>query len=280
MKEEIESLIQKSLKEDIGEEDITTSTLFPSYISSRGVIKTNEGGILCGIEIAKEVFLSIDKDLFFPFSLKDGKKIRENERVMVIEGDGRSILKGERTSLNFLTHLSGISTYTYKFVENVRDLNIYILDTRKTIPGLREIEKYAVKIGGGKNHRKGLYEKVLIKDNHLSLLSKDRKKAIKKALSMFKGKEVELEVESLEEAILAVENGVSIIMLDNMNEKEISETVKRIREKDKDVIIEISGNINLSNIRNYAIHGVNWISIGKITHSAPSLDFSLEIAPA
>ena len=281
MKKQIQNLIEMALKEDIGKEDITTRLLFPSPVLSQGKIIVKEKGIICGLEIAKEVFSHLDTSLSFPYMREDGKEVEEGEEVMVIRGDGRNILKGERTALNFLGHLSGIATYTRKFVEKIGDLPVYILDTRKTTPGLRVLEKYAVRVGGGKNHRMGLYDMVLIKDNHLSILGEERKEAIRKSLRICKGKgfKIEIEVQNSEEALIAAEEEADIIMLDNMNREEILSAVKKIRERNSKVIIEVSGRVDLNTVREFALTGIDWISVGKITHSAPSLDSSLSLYP-
>jgi len=278
--EELNSLIQKALQEDVGERDITTQLLFPESVPAIGEIIAGEEGILCGIEVAKRCFSMVDPGLRFLEWKKDGEEIKKGELILRIKGDGRSLLTAERTALNFLSHLSGIATLTHKIVRKKRG-NIEILDTRKTIPGLRKLEKYAVKIGGGKNHRMGLYDMVLIKDNHLSLLDTYKLKAIEKALrrSLGKGYPVEIEVTSIEEAEVAVKNGAEIVMLDNLKGKELLETVKRVKEINPRVIVEVSGGINLENLEEFILPGVNWISMGILTHSAPSLDFSLNVFP-
>ena len=278
--EELDSLIQKALQEDVGERDITTQLLFPESVPAIGEVIAGEEGVLCGIEVAKRCFSLVDAGLRFLEWKKDGEEIEKGELILKIKGDGRSLLTAERTALNFLSHLSGIATLTHKIVKKKRG-NIEILDTRKTTPGLRKLEKYAVKIGGGKNHRMGLYDMVLIKDNHLSLLDTDKLKAIEKALrrSLGKGYPVEIEVTSVEEAEVAVKNGAEIVMLDNLKGKELLEAVKRVKEINPRVIVEVSGGINLENFEEFNLPGVNWISMGILTHSAPSLDFSLNVFP-
>ncbi len=281
MKKQAQQLIEIALQEDVGKGDVTTELLFPSPVVCRGEIVAKEKGIVCGLEIVREVFLRLDSSLTFSSLKEEGARVEKGEKVMLVEGDGRNILKGERVALNFLGHLSGIATQTKNFVEKVKDLPVYILDTRKTTPAWRELEKYAVRTGGGKNHRMGLYDMVLIKDNHLAILGGERKEAIRKALraSCGKGFKVEIEVESLEEALVAAEGGADIIMLDNMNKEEILAAVERIREKNSKVIIEVSGRVNLATVREFALTGIDWISVGKITHSAPVLDFSLDLYP-
>jgi len=287
-KMEIKKLIKEALKEDSGKKDITTEFLFgddDKNIKGKAELIAKEEGIICGLNIFTSVFLTLSSGLTFHFSVKDGDSIHKNQKVGEIEGPLKAILKGERTALNFLQHLSGIATLTKRFVEKAGNINVY--DTRKTTPLLRELEKYAVRTGGGKNHRFGLYDMVLIKDNHITTLMKeegikDRVEAVgyavRKAREKAKGRyNVEVEVENFREAKEGYLAGADIIMFDNADEKELKRFVNYLGVKSKKVIIEWSGNVTLKTIERIKRLPVDRVSIGSITHSAKALDFSLKI---
>lgn len=265
-------IIRQALKEDIGKGDITSELLISKDSKSTGYIISKDRGILCGIEIAADVFKMLDKKLKIEIKKFDGSEIKYKDILLKITGSTRSILKGERLALNILQHLSGIATYTRKLASIVSKKGITILDSRKTSPNLRIIKKYAVKVGGGKNHRMGLYDGILIKDNHIKSAG-----SIEKAMEIVNGKtklKIEVETKNIKEVKSALKYNPYIIMLDNFKPSEIKKAVKLIAGK---CLIEVSGNINENNIKDYAIEGVNFISIGAITHSAKSLDLSLEI---
>ena len=271
-------LIQGALEEDIGRGDITSEALFPSSLKGRAQIVAKEEGLLAGVEVAKEVFrLSSSGSMKFIHSLKDGDLVGRNKAVLIMEGGASSILRGERVALNFLSRLSGIATLTRKYVDLVKDLEMRILDTRKTSPNLRVLEKYAVKTGGGVNHRFGLDDGILIKDNHIKIcggVGEAVKRARKNLSPLLK---IEVEVENLAQLEEAIAAGADIIMLDNMEKGRMREAVSRIRGQKRHILIEASGGINLENVRDVAETGVDFISVGGLTHSAASLNFALEM---
>ncbi len=277
-------IIELALREDIGRKDITTEAVIGD-VKIKAVIISKDKGIIAGLEIAKAVFQHVSKNIGFRKLVKDGDKVHKNQIIVHLEGKAKDILMAERTALNFLNHLSGIATLTSKYVEKVKPYKCKILDTRKTTPALRELEKYAVRTGGGHNHRKGLYDMVLIKDNHLKLISPHLK--IKKMVDSVRKKipksiKIEVEVNTLEELKKIYDCGVDVIMLDNMSLDNIRKAVNWVKTqntkaKSKKTILEASGGIKLSNAKEIAKTGVDLISIGEITHSAPILDTSLEI---
>jgi nicotinate-nucleotide pyrophosphorylase (carboxylating) len=297
---QIEEIIDRALAEDLGRGDITTEVLITDGQQVSGFVVVKKGGILAGINIAKQVFFRVDPQLKVEILLEDRAKVEPGSKVAKVSGSIASILKAERVALNFLQHLSGIASETSRYVARVEGLPVRIMDTRKTIPGLRSLEKYAVKVGGAENHRMNLGDGILIKDNHLTALRNqglDIKEIITKArqnaplslpeffsLSLRGTKrrsnlkarhfEVEVEVRTVSEALEAVEAGADIVMLDNMNLEDIREAVKSIHGR---ALIEASGGITLDNVRAIAETGVDFISIGAITHSSRALDISLEL---
>ncbi|MGQ9514192.1 MAG: carboxylating nicotinate-nucleotide diphosphorylase [Thermoproteota archaeon] len=276
----LQKLIKDSLEEDIGPCDLTTSSLIQEMIRARGVVLAKEAGVLAGVDVAAHVFTAMDSGCRIRIEKKDGDRIDLGDKIMVIEGRAAPMLSAERVALNFLQRLSGIATEVARYVEAVRDLPVRIVDTRKTTPGLRMLEKYAVRVGGGFNHRFGLYDGILIKDNHLAILQAQGigcGEAVRLARSKVPHTmKVEVEVTNLDQVKEAIEAGADAILLDNMAVEEIKDAVKLA---DGRIILEASGGINLENVRKVAEAGVNLISIGAITHSAPSLDISLEIEP-
>lgn len=266
-------LIEMALREDMPSGDITSESIISFDSTSRAEILSKEDGVLAGIDIAAEVFLKLDSSIKFTKLKKDGEKILSGVRISLIEGNSISLLKGERTALNFLQRLSGIATTTRKFVDKLSGTHTKILDTRKTTPGLRELEKYAVRMGGGKNHRMSLSDMVLIKDNHLQLVGSIAdavKKARKKVGKNFK---IEVETTSLEEVKEALDSGADLIMLDNMSTGAMKEVVKFVGGR---IPLEVSGNVDLNRIKELASLGVDYISVGGLTHSYCSLDISME----
>lgn len=274
-KKEIEELVKKALEEDLNRKgDLTTDAI--SIISQKGkaIILAKEEGILAGLEICKAVFKSMDKNIIFKTRLEDGKKIKPGNVIASLEGNIKSILAAERTALNILSHLSGIATLTNKFVQKIKPYRVKILDTRKTIPGLRKLEKYAVKIGGGFNHRLGLYDGIIIKDNHIKAAG-GIKEAVRDIRKKYKYKyKIEVETKNLIEVRDAIEASADLIMLDNMKIEMIKKAKSIIAKK---ALIEVSGGINLSNIREISRLGVDFVSIGRLTISAPAIDISLEL---
>ena len=274
----IESLIDLAIEEDYISGDATTDAIIDPQAQGIGTIVSDENGTLAGIEIALKVFSKIDSTLQFQQILSDGSKLNNGSEIASIKGNLASILIAERTSLNFLRKLSGVATQTSKFVELVSHTKAKIVDTRKTTPGYRNLEKYAVRMGGGHNHRQNLSDGILIKDNHLKILA-DQGLTISDVINKAQQNsshtiKTEIEVENLDDLISAVESGADIILLDNMSVEMMRRAVDLCEGK---VITEASGGINLTSVKAIAETGVNLISVGAITHSAPNLDLSLDI---
>jgi nicotinate-nucleotide pyrophosphorylase (carboxylating) len=276
-KKQIQKIIKLALIEDIGEGDITTELLISPEKSGKAFFLVKQNGILAGVDIALEVMHEVDSTLNTEVLVKDGSVIKKDDVVAIVSGRVSGMLKAERTALNFLQRLSGIATETARYVDAVRSLPVTILDTRKTTPGLRYLEKYAVRMGGGQNHRKNLSDAILIKDNHLETLHKDGitlKEAVLKTIRQAPaGIQIEVETSTLEDVSQAIEAGATMIMLDNMDLETMRQAVKLINGRAK---VEASGGINLNNVRTIAETGVDFISVGALTHSARALDISLE----
>lgn len=271
---EVRRIISTAISEDIGSGDITTLALFDEYSRSKAAIIAKQEGIIAGLPVAREVFETLGEGVEWDDMFSDGMKIKEGDILAEFTAYTRQILSGERLALNILQRLSGIATITSGFVREVEDLGVKIADTRKTTPGIRSLEKYAVSVGGGYNHRMGLYDAVMIKDNHIKEAG-----GIKKAVSIIRshyGSEFKIEVEtqSLEQVREAMDSTVDIIMLDNMNTDEMSRAVKMV---DKRFMLEASGGITMETVRSVAETGVDLISVGAITHSAEALDISLDM---
>ena len=268
-----QELIKRALQEDLGTGDLSSS-IFPLSAKTQAKIYAKEEGIVCGLEITKEVFLTIDPELEIALLYQDGEPVERGQVVMKIKGRINSILKGERVALNFLQHLSGVATATNQLVRECEGLPTKITDTRKTLPGLRMLQKYAVRMGGGQNHRFGLYDGVMLKDNHIAAAGgiKAAVEAARKNIGhMVK---IEVECESLEQVKEALEAGADVIMLDNMDLEEMSQAVKMVNGK---AILEASGGIKKGAVKEIAQTGVDVISVGAITHSVKALDFSLDL---
>jgi nicotinate-nucleotide pyrophosphorylase (carboxylating) len=275
---QVEQIVSNALAEDLGSGDVTTEALVPSELEGKASILVKRDGVLAGIDVAKEVFRQVDPSLHFKALVGDGAKVRKGGMVATVEGKVAIILRAERTALNFLQHLSGIATETAQYVDAVLGTKAIITDTRKTIPGLRLLEKYAVRAGGGRNHRLNLGDGVLIKDNHLVALRSSGVglgEAVKKARERApRAMKVEVEVESVKQAREALSAGADIIMLDNMNVKDMRRVVKLVQGR---ALLEASGGVTLDNVRSVAETGVDLISVGALTHSAKALDISLEV---
>jgi nicotinate-nucleotide pyrophosphorylase (carboxylating) len=277
-KRKAEESVDHALAEDWAWGDVTTQALIPADAEGKASFIAKSEGILAGIEVVHLVFARVDPYLEFRALLHDGDKLQRGTEIATVEGKVGSILRGERVALNFLQRLSGIATETSRYVEAVRGTKARIVDTRKTTPGLRFLEKYAVRAGGGQNHRVHLGDGILIKDNHLAALRArglDMKVAIdlarKNAPHTLK---IEVEVTTVEEAGEAIEAGADIIMLDNMSVEEMRRAVKSIGGR---VLVEASGGVTLDNVRSVAETGVDLISVGALTHSVKALDISLEL---
>ena len=273
----VQHLIEIALKEDIGSGDITTESLISPELSGRGSIIAKEALFIAGLDVAKQVFKSLDPDLIFSPKYRDGDAVEEGETVVKIEGKLRALLMGERTALNFLQRLSGIATHTRSFVDALGDTRVRLVDTRKTTPGWRVLEKYAVRVGGAHNHRMGLYDGVLIKDNHIAVCG-----GIKNAVESIRGRtshllKIEVEASSQGEVKEAIDAGADVIMLDNMDLKQIKAAIALIDGKAE---VEVSGRVAKEDLLLLADAGVDIISIGALTHAAKSMDVSMRIEPA
>jgi nicotinate-nucleotide pyrophosphorylase (carboxylating) len=290
----LSNLISTVLYEDIKTGDITTNILFPRLINIKAEIIAKEDGVICGLQVVEKIFKTLNEKIRVIKGVKEGSNFKKGQTICIILGDARAILSGERTALNFLGRLSGIAALTRKYVNAVKPYKVKIMDTRKTTPGLRELEKYAVECGGGVNHRMGLYDQVLIKDNHIAVFRgqgsgnrkslKDIIEEVKKGIKRDKeGIKIEIEVENLREFQEALDSAPDIIMLDNMSISNIKKAVKIRNSLPPSTFhllpkLEVSGGVTLDNVRSIAAGGVDMISVGALTHSARSLDFSLEIA--
>jgi nicotinate-nucleotide pyrophosphorylase (carboxylating) len=266
-------LIRAALAEDIGPGDVTSRLTVPVGQPARARLVARTGGILAGIDVCRQVFLTLDRSARFTPKLKDGDRFRNDQVLAEVVGQARSILAAERTAINFIQRMSGIASATRRLVDAVRGTKVVILDTRKTLPGWRAMEKYAVRCGGGTNHRAGLYDMILIKDNHIAAAG-----SITTAIERCRSSRLPMEVETraladVEEAIAA---GAKRILLDNMTVAQMKKAVALARGRTK---LEASGGINLKNVRRVARTGVDYISVGAITHSAPAADIALDFLP-
>ncbi len=272
---DLDALISRALQEDLGAGDWTTDSLIPADHRTQCAILAQAEGVLCGVAVAQRVFHTLDPSLQFPHTLSDGALLAPNTPVLQIRGNTRAILKAERTALNFLQHLSGIATLTRQFVEAIAGTGAQIVDTRKTTPGLRLLEKYAVRVGGGRNHRVGLYDGILIKDNHLAALGGDIREAVRRARkNAHHLLAVEVECTTLEQVEQAIEAGADGLLLDNMPLETLREAVRLAKGRVR--FLEASGGVNLNTVRAIAETGVDYISVGALTHSAPILPMHLE----
>lgn len=271
----MKKLIAAALAEDIGSGDITTLACVDANATGRAILKAKQDLILCGMDVVAEVLTQVDSQILLRRGFNDGDKISSGTVFAELSGKLSSLLQAERTLLNFLQHLSGIATLTAQYAAAVQGSNVKILDTRKTIPGLRELEKYAVKTGGGNNHRFGLFDRYLIKENHITAAG-SLENAIQKAKAHRGTKKllIEIEVQNVAQAEQAANLGVDIIMCDNMKPEQVKEVVGKVAGRAK---IEVSGNINLQTVQHYAFAGVDFISVGALTHSAPAADISMLI---
>jgi nicotinate-nucleotide pyrophosphorylase (carboxylating) len=276
----INKVVEIALEEDTGRGDITSETLIPCDLQGKAYVLVKEEGIIAGIEVAETVFQRVDPSLKIEIQIKDGTIVKNGDVPMLITGNVRSILKAERVCLNFLQRMSGIASTTSQYVAQMHELGVDIADTRKTTPGLRILEKYAVRKGGGRNHRIDLNDAVLIKDNHivaLRALGMSYKEIIIKARQNAPSEvKIEAEARTIQEALDAVEAGADTVMLDNMTMAEMTRAVELIAGR---VEVEASGGVNLKNVRAVAETGVDFISVGALTHSYKALDISLELEP-
>lgn len=289
---EIKEIVQLAIKEDIGDGDITSNIFIPDDSESEGALIAKEAGIVAGLPVAGYVLLQIDKDLIFTSNIEDGSRVERGTEIARVKGLTISLLSAERVVLNFLQRLSGIATATNRFAEKVKGYKAQIMDTRKTTPGWRYLEKYAVRVGGGVNHRMGLYDHILIKDNHLKIMESEKEngaivRLVKKARKQIEnGTLIEAEVEDLSQVKDVADAGVDIILFDNIEPSKIRKAINMVKEYEKNqgartgkaILTEASGNITIQNVEDYAKAGVDRISVGAITHSARALDISFEIS--
>ncbi|UTW64618.1 carboxylating nicotinate-nucleotide diphosphorylase [bacterium SCSIO 12741] len=268
--------INLALREDIREEDHSSASCIPQDAQSAAVLIAKQEGILAGVEVAREVFKQVDSELKFEALMEDGDTLNLKDRVFTVKGSARSILKGERLALNYLQRMSGIATHTHSYVELVKGTKAKILDTRKTTPGMRLFEKAAVKIGGGENHRMGLYDMVMLKDNHIDFAGGiDEAMDATESYLNAKGLNLKVEVEArdLEEVAAILKNGkADRVMFDNFNYEDTRKGVELVAGR---MEIESSGGINLNTVKGYAECGVDFISVGALTHQIKALDLSL-----
>ena len=267
-------LVKAALAEDIGSGDATTLALVPGDSFAMAVMVARDPLVMAGVDLALAAFQEVDERVEFGIEIFDGQLGGLGQALLRVQGPTRALLTAERTALNFVQRLAGVATLTARFVEQVAGTGAEILDTRKTTPGWRALEKYAVACGGGTNHRVGLYDRVMIKDNHLAALDGDIATAVALAREASPELKIEVEAETLEQAEQAAEAGVDIVLLDNMTIEELRTAVKLINGRTQ---AEASGGITLENIREVAETGVNYISAGALTHSARSVDISMEI---
>ncbi|WP_339318147.1 carboxylating nicotinate-nucleotide diphosphorylase [Paenibacillus sp. FSL R10-2734] len=275
--EELVQSIKAWLREDVGSGDITTQMTIPVGHESKGIIHAKEDGIICGIPIAELVFEIVDPTLSFTALVEEGQAVTKGTVIIEVEGSTHAILTGERLALNLMQRLSGVASRTASFVQVLDGLPTRLVDTRKTTPGHRMLEKYAVRIGGGFNHRFGLYDAVMIKDNHIKGAGGIRQAVGRARKNIPHTMSIEVETENLEQVEEALAAGADIIMLDNMSNEMMKQAVARIKAKAPHVKTEASGNVSLETVRGIAETGVDVISVGRLTYSFSSLDISLDL---
>jgi nicotinate-nucleotide pyrophosphorylase (carboxylating) len=274
----VEKVVHRALVEDGAYNDITTMATVLSNRRARGTLVARQSGVIAGIPLALEAFRLVDPKVSIRIDVEDGVRVDANHPVLFVSGHAREILSAERVALNYLGRLSGIATLTARYVDAVRGTSARIVDTRKTTPGWRKLEKYAVRAGGGLNHRMDLATGILIKDNHLAAVDGDVALAVRRAREKaLAGMRIEVECERPEQVEAAVAAGADIVMLDNMHATTMRECVELVNGR---AIVEASGGVTLESVRTIALTGVDWISIGALTHSAPAMDVALEFDPA
>lgn len=275
--EQLTAHIRLWLEEDIGTGDVTTMTTIPLDQQSKGIIHVKESGVVAGLPVAEHVFRIIDPSLVFIAGQQDGAFVEKGAILAEVSGSTRSLLLGERLALNLLQRLSGIATRTRQFVNALEGLPVRLVDTRKTTPGHRMLEKYAVRVGGGHNHRFGLYDAVMIKDNHIKGAGGIKTAVVAARTQIPHTMKIEVEVESFEQLHEALEAGADIIMLDNMKPEAMKQAVGIVKSRSPHIVIEASGSVNLDTIKEIALTGVDVISVGRLTYSVQSLDISLDL---
>lgn len=273
-------IISAALEEDLAYGDLTSTLLIPPNLLARANIIAKGHMIVAGVAIAREVFQTVDSTIELTTHAGDGTIVRPSTTILSMKGKAQSLLQGERIALNFLQRLSGISTLTHQFCEAVRDYPVNLVDTRKTTPGLRALEKWAVRLGGGKNHRFSLHDGILIKDNHLMVMASQRLNITQTCLLARQhaphGLRICVEVETIAQVRQALKGKADVLLLDNMTPDHVRQAIDIIQ---KQALVEVSGGMTLDNVRDMAEAGPDFISIGALTHSAPSMDLSMEIVP-
>ncbi len=268
------AIVRRALSEDIGDGDITSQCIVLPDATLNGQFIAKEAGVVAGLEVVRLTFSLVDEGVQLDPYVADGDQAEMGQVIATISGPGRALLGGERVALNFLQRMSGIATLTRRFVEAVQGTSAIILDTRKTVPGLRPLDKWAVRLGGGHNHRFGLYDMVLIKDNHIAAVGSISEAVARVRTKDKQGRPIEVEVKTLAELQEALTLGLDRIMLDNMSLAEMREAVHLTNGR---VPLEASGNVNLENVGAIAATGVDYVSVGMLTHSVQALDISLEL---
>ncbi|HVN77530.1 MAG TPA: carboxylating nicotinate-nucleotide diphosphorylase [Terriglobia bacterium] len=270
----VDPIIQSALEEDLGAGDLTTQAVVDPELHAEGRFYAKEDLVLAGWPVATRIFCRLSSQIDMEAQCPEGCFVSKGTMFGVVRGTAASLLAGERIALNFLQRLSGIATLTHRFVEHVTGTGVVILDTRKTTPGLRLLEKYAVRVGGGKNHRFGLYDGVLIKDNHIVAAGGIREAILRARNRIDHLKKIEVEVKTFDELEEALDAGAEMVLLDNMPVSQVQEAVRRNSGR---ALLEVSGGVNLGNVRDYALTGVQFISVGALTHSARAVDINLEL---
>ncbi|MDH4619086.1 carboxylating nicotinate-nucleotide diphosphorylase [Brevibacillus sp. AY1] len=271
---ELQRKIEEWLQEDVGSGDVTTMSTIPADEHGVGILYAKESGVIAGLSIAQQVFETVDPALVFTASVEEGAHVKKGDQLAEVSGSVRSILSGERLALNLMQRLSGIATQTNAYVQAVSSTKARVVDTRKTTPGLRFLEKYAVRVGGGHNHRFALYDAVMIKDNHIKGAGGIAQAVAAARAQIPHTMTIEVEAETLEQVQEALDAGADIIMLDNMSNADMTQAVALIQGR---AIVEASGGVNLETIRSIAMTGVDVISVGALTHSVKAFDISLDL---
>lgn len=269
----LDALVRSALEEDCAFNDITTIATVVSERRGRGTLAAREAGVICGVALALNTFRALDAKVAIRVDVEDGMRVTPGTSVLFVNGNARALLSAERVALNFLQRLSGIASLTAQFVDAVKGTGAKILDTRKTTPGWRQLEKYAVRAGGGHNHRMDLSSAVLIKDNHLAAVDGDVGLAVRRSRELSRGIQVEVECDSLELVERSIAAGANVIMLDNMSLDDMRLAVKMVNKR---ATLEASGGVSLATVRAIAETGVDWISVGALTHSAQAMDLALD----
>ncbi len=280
--QELERVLRNALAEDIGDGDVTTLNTIPAGAVLTGDFLVKEEGVVAGLDVARLVFAQLDESVQFMAHAGDGDRVQARQVVATVEGSGRSILTGERVALNFMQRMSGIATMTRRFVDAVAaqdylGTRAVILDTRKTAPGLRLLDKWAVRLGGGQNHRVGLYDMALIKDNHIAAVGGITEAVRRVVAGDDRHRPIEVEVQTLDQLLEALKQPIDRILLDNMTSTQMAEAVRITTGR---IPLEASGNVNLQTVAGIAATGVDYISVGALTHSVKALDISLDIRAA